>query len=453
MNSHLDLFVYVLLVIGLMTLLAMLGRSLARQFGQPTVVGELLIGVVVGNVGYWFGVPAFVAIMHLNELGEILRSFVATGTLPWLAAAELSVQQSTPTSINQLMIGEGAPQTYVFAGALWLFANLGVVFLMFTAGLGSSIGKLNSVRGPAAAVGVSGVVLPVLLTFVAMTLLMPDTDVVLRLFIGATLAATSVGISAAVFDELGVTSSRPASIVLGAAVVDDILAMIVLATVMSIVVSGFIDYGSIATILALSTAFLATVALAGDKLVKLGIPLFERLDRLHVKLLYAIFVLCVVSILANVLGLAIVIGAFAAGLLLRDEYFHTGESQPIKELIAPLEIILAPIFFVLIGMQVNLRAIFSLETLLLIALLTAVAVAGKLAAGFAARGEPGRVAIGVGMIPRGEVGIIFAGIGHAAGLFSVEQFAAVIIVIFATTVIAPIALKHYFPRSRSSESF
>ncbi len=453
MHSHLDLFAYVLLVIGLMTLLALLGRSLARYFGQPTVVGELLIGVVVGNVGYWFGVPAFVAIMHLNELGKILGDFIATGALPWLAAAELSVEQSTPTSINQLMIGKGAPGTYVFAGAMWLLANLGVVFLMFTAGLGSSIGKLNSVRGPATAVGILGVLLPVALTFIAMTVLLPDTDIILRLFVGATLAATSVGISAAVFDELGVTSSRPASIVLGAAVIDDILAMIVLTTVMSVVVSGFIDYGSIATILALSTAFLATVALAGDKLVKLGIPLFERLDRLHVKLLYAIFVLCVVSILANVLGLAIVIGAFAAGLLLRDEYFHTGESRPIKELIAPLEIILAPVFFVLIGMQVNLQAVFSLETLLLIALLTVVAVVGKLAAGFAAGGGEGRIAIGVGMIPRGEVGLIFAGIGHAAGLFSVEQFTAVVIVIFATTVIAPIALKRCFPRSKPLESY
>jgi len=453
MHSHLDMFAYVLLVIGLMTLFALIGRSLARQFGQPTVVGELLIGVIVGNIGYWFGVPACIAIMHLNELGGILRDFIETGALPWLAVAELSVQQSTPTPLNQLMVGEDAAQTYVFAGALWLFANLGVVFLMFTAGLGSSIGKLNSVRGPAAAVGVSGVILPVVLTFAAMTLFLPDTDVILRLFIGATLAATSVGISAAVFDELGVTSSRPASIVLGAAVIDDILAMIVLTTVMSVVVSGFIDYGRIATILALSTAFLAAVALAGDKLVKLGIPVFERLDRLHVKLLYAIFVLCVISILANALGLAIVIGAFAAGLLLRDEYFHTGESRPIKELIAPLEIILAPVFFVLIGMQVNLQAVFSLDTLLLIALLTVVAVIGKLAAGFAARGEAGRVAIGVGMIPRGEVGIIFAGIGHAAGLFSVEQFAAVVIVIFATTVIAPIALKRCFPRSQTLESY
>ena len=176
MHSHLDLFAYVLLVMGLMTLLALVGRSLARHFGQPTVVGELLIGVVVGNVGYWFGVPAFVAIMHLNEIGEILGNFIATGALPWLAAAELSVEQSTPASINQLMIGDGAPQTYVFAGAMWLLANLGVVFLMFTAGLGSSIGKLNSVRGPAAAVGVSGVLLPIVLTFVAMTLLVPDTD-------------------------------------------------------------------------------------------------------------------------------------------------------------------------------------------------------------------------------------------------------------------------------------
>ncbi|MEM8683606.1 MAG: cation:proton antiporter [Pseudomonadota bacterium] len=452
MHSHLDLFAYVLLVIGLMTLFALIGRALAKHFGQPTVVGELLIGVVIGNIGYWFGVPAFVAIMHLNELGEILRSFIATGALPWPAVAELSAQQATPTPISQFMIGEDAAQTYVFAGALWLFANLGVVFLMFTAGLGSSIGKLNSVRGPAVAVGIVGVLLPVLLGFVAMTYLLPETDVILRLFVGATLAATSVGVSASVFDELGVTSSRPASIVLGAAVIDDILAMVLLATVMGVVVSGVIDYWEIATILLLATGFLGFIVIAGDRLVKLGIPLFERLDRLHVKLLYAIFVLCVISILANALGLAIIVGAFAAGLLLRDEYFHTGESRPIKELIAPLEIILAPVFFVLIGMQVNLQSVLSLDTLALIGVLTVAAVIGKLAAGFAATGESSRLAIGVGMIPRGEVGIIFAGIGNAAGLFSTEQFTAIVIVIFATTVIAPVALKTCFSRWPPLES-
>ena len=439
--SHVDFFAYVLLAIAAMILFATCGRSLARHFGQPTVVGELLIGVIVGNIGYWFGWPVFVAIMHLNEAGSIAGNVLVDGLSLQSAIESLADSPMASGRLGSLLVGVETVRIYVFVGSLWLFSNLGVVFLMFMAGLESSVEKMRSVGKPAVAVAVAGVLLPLLLGFLATWLLLPGDDVVLPLFFGATLAATSVGISAAVFEELGLLHSRPASIVLGAAVLDDILALIVLATVISIAVTGAIDAFEIARIVLLSSAFLGLIAFAGNWLVKLGIPVFERLDRFHVKLLYAVFFMCVIAVLANVLGLAVIIGAFAAGLLLSDKYFHTGESRSIKELVEPLEILLAPIFFVLIGMQVNLHSLLSADTAALVAVLLLVAVAGKLFSGFLLRGEPSKLAIGISMIPRGEVGLIFAGVGHTAGVLDNNHFAAVVSVVFLTTVMAPVALK------------
>lgn len=413
-------------------LLAAKFSSLIERFGQPAVLGEMLIGVVLGNL-VLIGVPWFEPIKE-NEIIAFL-------------------------------------------------AELGVVILLFQVGLESNVREMGKVGIAAFIVAVVGVVLPMTLgAYMVGPLLLPGLSSNAYLFLGATLSATSVGITARVFRDLGVLQSRESQIVLGAAVIDDVLGLIILAVVSAIVTVGQVSAADVGLIILKAVAFLAGAIVIGQLSAGRVGDLFARIHAGQgMKLTMALVVCLVFAYLAQFIGLAPIVGAFAGGLVLDSVHFKSFDSpkfvqeigeatahidhgtrgrveavlkhhheRHVEDLIEPVGMMLAPIFFVLTGMSVSLSALFDAQTLLLALGITIVAFIGKIAAGFAA-GRVDRWLVGWGMVPRGEVGLIFAATGLALGVVDERLFSMIVIVIMFTTLLTPPVLSMLVKRSQARE--
>jgi Kef-type K+ transport system membrane component KefB len=409
-------------------LLAARFSALVEHFGQPAVLGELLAGVILGNL----------VLLGINLFEPI----------------------KTDTIINFL-------------------AQLGVVILLFQVGLESNTQEMRRVGTRALLVACVGVVVPFFLaTAVVGPLLLPDLSFNAYLFLGATLTATSVGITARVFRDLGKLQTSEAQIVLGAAVIDDVLGLIILAVVSAIVTEGTVSLGSISWITLKAILFLIGAIVIGRLLApRLGL-LFSKIHTgISMKFSLAICFGLTVAFLAEQMGLAPIVGAFAAGLVLEPVHFRDFEDpkfaddihesiqdagpevkervstvierhteRHIEDIIEPLGHFLAPIFFVVTGMNVRLETLFNLPILLVALGVTTAAFAGKIVAGLAA-GNVNKSIVGWGMVPRGEVGLIFAATGRAIGVVSDEVFSIIVIMVILTTLLTPPILTFLLKRS------
>jgi Kef-type K+ transport system membrane component KefB len=282
---------------------------------------------------------------------------------------------------------------------------------------------------PSLWVALLGVVVPFALGFGVGALVLPDRSVYVHAFLGATLTATSVGITARVLSDLNKSKTAEARVILGAAVIDDVLGLVILA-----VVAGII-----------SAADQGTALSAGDIAAVIG----KAAAFLFGALLLLVFCFAL-AYLSSLVGLAPIVGAYAAGLILEDVHFKGFEpagERDLEHLLRPIVNFLVPVFFVLMGMMVDLRTFARVEVLGLAGLLTVAAIAGKQACSLAPFGRPlDRLSIGIGMVPRGEVGLIFANIGlglSIAGEPVIDQglFSAVVIMVIVTTMVTPPALK------------
>lgn len=420
---------FTFLWIAVILLAAKIG-GLVEKLGQPAVLGELVIGVILGNV----------ALLGLHTFEPILQD-----------------------------------------GIIKFLAELGVVVLLFQIGLESNINKMKEVGLSAFLVAVIGVVAPFLLgTYVVGPWLMPGLESSAYLFLGAALTATSVGITARVFKDLKKLHIPEAQIVLGAAVIDDVLGLVILAVVSAIVTLGAVSLGMIGWILAKAILFLAGSIIIGQLIAPwLGKTFAKIQTGIGMKFTLAIIFCLVFAFLAQIIGLAAIVGAFAAGLILDPVHFryfkdpHVVEDvkkamkeaqaknvtikeveeaiehhseRHIEDLIEPLAYFLVPIFFVLTGMEVNLSALFDGRVLLVALAITLVAIVGKILAGVAA-GKTNKWLVGFGMVPRGEVGLIFASIGKGLGVINDELFSVIVIVVILTTLCTPpilnVMLKKY----------
>ena len=418
--AHADPFAGVLLALAAVVAAALVGRFLASRGKLAPVLGELGVGVVVGNVAAWLGDPLARRVMEGLDVHALLH------------AAE-----------------PGDDALRVVLISLWVFSNLGVILLLLVVGLESSVEELMRVGGRALNVAVAGVIAPFALGYAVARLLLPEAPIATDLFLGAALCATSVGITARVLRDLDQMRSVAARVILGAAVIDDVLGLVILAVVVGVVATGGIELVAVAKIALLSGAFLGAVLWLGERIASGTARLFASLERRNAKLLSPLLLAFGAAWLANRMGLAAIIGAFAAGLLLRDEHFSAKEGGPrsLHEILAPLESVFAPVFFVVIGMQVDLSLFGEASTLGLSAALTAVAIGGKLAAGVFAGTEANKWVVGLGMVPRGEVGLISASIGKSLGVVDGAAFSAVVLMVIATTLFAPLALDRLLRRA------
>ena len=394
----------ILLDLIVILLAAKLGGDLFERFHQPAVLGELIIGMIIGNL-HLVGFHAFEPL------------------------------------INNL--------------TLEILAEIGVIILLFEVGLESSVKEMMQVGVTSFMVAIFGVVAPFFLGWGVSIFFLPEESIYVHVFIGATLTATSVGITARVLRDIGKIQTKEAKVILGAAVIDDILGLVILAVVtgiISAVSSGGEGISSMAIfwIIGKAVLFVVGAIVVGSFLLPTYFKLAVKLKGKGVFLSFCLLVCFTLSWLAGKVGLAPIVGAFAAGLILDDvhyrEFKRMGEHD-IEELIKPISVFLVPIFFVRMGMMVDLTTFAQIEILGFAAVMTLVAIIGKQACSLAIFDRTtNRIAIGLGMIPRGEVGLIFAGIGaklmlNGHPVISTSTYSAVVIMVIVTTLVTPPALK------------
>ena len=390
------------LVLAVMLIAAKLLGELAERLGQPAVLGELIAGVLLG--------------------GSVL------GIIP--------------------VDGSGAEIIHVLA-------ELGVVLLLFEIGLETDLREMFRVGTASLSVAAVGVVLPFALGF-AYWAYVPHAassgtaDLSMAaIFVGATLTATSVGITARVLSDLGQMNSEEAKIIIGAAIIDDVLGLVILTVVSGMAAGASVNALSVLRVLTVAVGFLVIAVLVGRYAAPRLFDLVVRMRVRYVLLVFAFAFALALSATAAAVGSALIIGAFAAGLILSG----TNQFDTIEHEIRPVASIFTPIFFVSVGASVNLRLLDpsregALGLLGVAATLTVLAILGKLAAGWAAPwGRFRRLVVGVGMVPRGEVGLIFADIGRRAGILNDAVFGAILLTVMATTFVAPPGLKLLFNAS------
>jgi len=392
--DHLDFPQFLGLLVAILAAAKLCG-ALAQWIGQPAVLGELCAGVLLG--------------------GSVL--------------------------------GIVDPHTEV----LHFLSELGVIILLFAIGLETDLKKLLSVGGASSVVALAGVVLPFAFGYaICLALGLSNLTAVVA---GATLTATSVGITARVLSDLNRLQEPESQIVLGAAVIDDVVGLVILAVVAGVTRGEGVSAGGIVSTTLIAFGFLFATLLIGRLIVPPIVKRLSNVDLPGTPTILALLLALGLAWLANYAGSATIIGAFAAGLLIRE----TPDAHEIERGIASLGHFFVPVFFVVVGAAVDLTVFNPLhsqnhKTLLVGGALIIAAVLGKFLAGYAPfwiRAD--KRVIGVGMIPRGEVGLIFAQMGLTSGVFDAAMFSAVALMVMVTTFMAPPLLKLLFPPLAGAE--
>lgn len=412
----------VLLSLIVIYLAAKLGGELCARVNLPSVLGELVGGVIVG-----------VSALNLVVFPE--------GAEPVHSVLMDFVQLTANLEPEALLV--------VFKGqseVISVLAEIGVVILLFEIGLESDLKELIRVGPQAAVVAIVGVVVP----FVAGTaglIALFNVATIPAVFAGAALTATSIGITAKVLAELQTLSSREGQIIIGAAVLDDVLGIIVLAVVASLAKTGEIEITNVIFLIVGAAVFLVGSILIGRLISPLFVSLVDNMQTRGQVLISSLVFAFVLSYIAAAIQLEAILGAFAAGLILAE----TTKRKELEEQISPIADMLVPVFFVTVGAHTDISVLNPLnpanrEGLIIASFLVVVAIIGKVVTGFTVFGQDGinRLAIGVGMIPRGEVGLVFAGVGAASGVLSESLDAAIIVMVIFTTFVAPPLLRIVF---------
>ena len=421
----------VLLTLVIIYLASKLGSEVAKRLDLPPVLGELVAGVIVG-------VSALKLVIFPEGGFEAADSLIMT--------VLQSLNQLTPEAVNQVF----EQQSEVIS----VLSELGVIILLFEIGLESDIRQLKEVGIQAFAVAFVGVAAP----FAAGTIgLMYFFHVaaIPAIFAGAALTATSIGITSKVLAEIGQLKSKEGQIIVGAAVIDDVLGVIVLAVVASLAKTGVVDITNVFVLLISAIAFLFGSILLGGIFNKTFVALVAKLKTRGNIVIPAFIFAYLMAFIGNAIHLEAILGAFAAGLVL-DE---TDARNELDELVKPVADLLVPIFFVTVGAKADLSVLNPMipenrSGLLIAGFLLLVAIVGKVITGWVVFGVPNvnRLAIGIGMVPRGEVGLVFAGIGTASGAIDKPLEVAIIIMVILTTFLAPPFLRIAFGKTEKPPS-
>ncbi len=383
-----------LLAILILVAAGEIGKNVARLLNFPVVLGELLMGILLGNV-YFFSGWDFFELLH-----------------------------TTP--------------------GLRIPADFGAIILLLSIGLHTDLNKLLRAGSSCFLVALGGIIAPGGLGYLVGHFLLPDASVYTRLFLAITLCATSVGITVRVLDEIGKSQSNEARIILGAAIIDDVLVLLVLGVISGMILTGGLAVTSLAISVAMAVGFVAAITVISLKLSKGFGDIVTRKFPESMKVFLVVIICLLLAYLAESIGLATIVGSFGAGLLLRHIYLKDpdGEEHGLEEIVRPAYMIFVPIFFVFVGTKVNLESFLNWHSALIGISITAAAMLGKLFCSLCVV-EKGvnRLAIGIGMAPRAEVTITLAGIGIGLGVLSEELFSAIIMMVAIVALAAPLLLK------------
>jgi Kef-type K+ transport system membrane component KefB len=416
----------VLLSLVVIYLASKIGAEIAKRWDLPPVLGELVAGVIVG-----------VSVLHLIVFPDSGLPATETGIMSVLR----SIYQLTPAAASNIF----ASQSEIIS----VLAELGVIILLFEIGLESNLRQLKEVGIQAVVVACVGVVAPFTAGAIGLMIIF-HVPAIPAIFAGAALTATSIGITSKVLSELGQLKSKEGQIIVGAAVIDDVLGIIVLAVVASLAKTGEIDVNNVIYLIVSATVFLVGSILLASIFDRAFTGIVETLKTRGSVVMPAFIFAFFMAFLGNAIHLEAILGAFVAGLVL-DE---TDARNELDELVKPVADLLVPIFFVTVGARADLGVLNptipdNRNGLLIAVFLISVAIVGKIVTGWVVFGQPdiNRLAIGVGMIPRGEVGLVFAGIGTASGAIDKPLQVAIIMMVILTTFLAPPFLRIAFGRS------
>lgn len=377
---------------------------MCKKVGIPELVGELGAGLVLGNLGL-FG-------WHV----EFTHNFLSSEFIKYAA-------------------------------------DLGVVLLLFLVGLESNLTQLLKVGKNAFVVAAVGVILPVIGGYFYSSAVGLGVGVA-AWFVGATLAATSVGITAKVLGDRKLLMAPSSQVILGAAVIDDIMGILLLTVLAGVAMGGEVSFIDLGVILLKAGGFFVGSYFAGRLLFPRMIRLTGKNDSKSFWVAFSLILALVFAQVAAMAGMAPIIGAFFAGLLLEDVHFEVGhklQKDTIEHLLSPIAEILLPIFFVAIGAQVDLSVLGDMHVLMVVLGLLVIAVISKTATGALVKGPQfDRWGIGLGMVPRGEVGLIFASYALQHKVFTASAYSVLVLVVLFSTILGPMLLKYrldYFEKS------
>jgi Kef-type K+ transport system membrane component KefB len=352
--------------------------------------------------------------------------------------AEIAQRVRLPGVVGEIaagcVVGPSALGWVQPADALDVLAEIGVVLLLFSVGLETRLAEMKRVGRSALLVGVLGVIVPFVLG--ALWAHGSGYEWAQSLFVAAAFVATSAGITARVLQELGALQREESRVILGAAVIDDILAMLLLGGVTALQDGGSLHIGNLALILGEAVGFVVIIALVGTRVAQRSSRLLEAPIN-PLSPLTIVLALCLgLAFLSTQFGLAAIIGAFLAGMIASE----TQQRETLEHQTQPLLALMTPFFFVVTGTKVDLSQLADASSLGILALITLIAVVSKLIGGFLgalALGRRGALIVGVGMIPRGEVGVVVASLGLAAGVFSPRVYALIVAMSLLTAMITP----------------
>ncbi|MBP0001151.1 MAG: cation:proton antiporter [Cyanobacteria bacterium SID2] len=419
----------VLLSLVVIYLASKLGGEICARLNLPPVLGDLVGGVVVG-------VSVFNLIVFPESGAEASDSLIFRFIQ--------GVSDLTPETL--------AASFHAESEVINILSELGVIILLFEIGLESDLGELLKYGPQAAIVAVVGVVAPFAMGTAGLITLF-NVPTIPAIFAGAALTATSIGITAKVLAEINKLNSKEGQIIIGAAVLDDILGIIVLAVVASLVKNGEVEVTNIVYLTISAGVFLIGAILLGRLLAPYFMALVDELKTRGPLLIASLIVVFLLSYTAAAIHLEAILGAFAAGLILGE----TEKEGELEKQVIPIADMLVPVFFVVVGARTDLAVLnpavpSNREGLIIAAFLIVVAIIGKVITGFTIVGQPetNKLAIGVGMIPRGEVGLVFAGVGAASGVLSEALEAAIIMMVILTTFVAPPLLRIVLERGQKT---
>lgn len=371
---------------------AQVGAEIAQRLTLPAVVGEIAAGVIVG--------PAVLGWVHVNEPLEVL-------------------------------------------------AEIGAVLLLFSVGLETRLADLKKVGASATWVGVLGVILPFVLGYFWAHSVGQSTPH--ALFIASAFVATSAGITARVLQEMGVLGRIESRVILGAAVIDDILAMLLLGLVTALQGGAGVNIPGLLLIFGQAIAFIVLIVAVGTRVMRKRSNLLDAPISPMSPIALSLALCLGLAVAAAYLGLAAIIGAFLAGMIAAE----SDQRETLEKNLKPIETFLVPFFFVVTGAKVELSALAGGGAIMALLVITVLATIGKVIGcglGALSLGKRSALIVGVGMVPRGEVGIIVASLGLQARLFSSEMYALIIAMSLLTSIIAPPALKALMKPDKAAAS-
>ncbi|MGV3739728.1 MAG: cation:proton antiporter [Gammaproteobacteria bacterium] len=430
-----------------------LGRYIAKCLDQPSVLGELLMGVIVGNVCYAYHVQLMIILRDSSAVFAVIQQMLQGMSLTH-AVHQLIPDTHYAQQIIAAMSGPNGQQWIAVTFVVDAFSRYGVIFLLFMVGLESSLHDLKKTGKESTLVAVIGVIAPIILGLLVMHWIQPNAPFSTALFVAATLSATSVGITARVLQDMGKLNTREAKTIMGAAMLDDVLGLVILALVSGIVLIGVVNFWLLGRIVFMAFIFFPLSLWLGPLLLQRLVAWLKFLDPWEAKLLTSFIFIMGFSWLATLVNMSTIIGAFMAGIILHEGFFEARAREmkdplSIRNLLAPFEAIFSPLFFVLIGIQVRLETFLDKQVLLFsVGLLTA-AIIGKLVSGLGGNRKDNRLLIGIGMIPRGEVGLVFASVGKGLHIISETLFSAIIVMVVLTTFITPLWMRFQYQRNKA----